>query len=239
MTGSRALLRLAAASASALHLSGFPALAQQAGDRLTVPLVAEPTTLDPGRCSAGVDTYGVRELFEQLLRPDPQGRVVNGLAESWEIAGTPDKPILDIRIRPGVKFHNGDLLTAADLEFSYNRLRDPAQSCWVHPVDRIDPVPPAVVEEFRAMPGVSTATAVGGNNLYMDMPSEQPGSPFHDDRVRQALPRAADMDAIIRRVPFGQRERPLVTLAWRTDKVTFTPRPSPGFYRNFQEIGVR
>ena len=33
--------------------------------------------------------------------------------------------------------------------------------------------------------------------------------------------------------------RPLVTFAWRTDKVTFTPWPSPGFYRNFQEIGLR
>jgi len=33
--------------------------------------------------------------------------------------------------------------------------------------------------------------------------------------------------------------RPLVTLAWRTDKVSFTPWPWPGYYRNFQEIGVR
>ena len=33
--------------------------------------------------------------------------------------------------------------------------------------------------------------------------------------------------------------RPLVTLAWRTDKVSFTPWPAPGFWRNFQEIGVK
>ena len=33
--------------------------------------------------------------------------------------------------------------------------------------------------------------------------------------------------------------RPLVTIAWRTDKVSFTPWPWPGYYRNFQEIGLK
>jgi len=33
--------------------------------------------------------------------------------------------------------------------------------------------------------------------------------------------------------------RPLVTLAWRTGKVNFVPWPSPGFWRNFQEIGLK
>ncbi len=33
--------------------------------------------------------------------------------------------------------------------------------------------------------------------------------------------------------------RPLVTLAWRTDKVSFTPWPWPGYYRNFQTIGLK
>jgi peptide/nickel transport system substrate-binding protein len=33
--------------------------------------------------------------------------------------------------------------------------------------------------------------------------------------------------------------RPLVTFAWRTDKVSFTPWPWPGYYRSFQEIGIR
>jgi peptide/nickel transport system substrate-binding protein len=33
--------------------------------------------------------------------------------------------------------------------------------------------------------------------------------------------------------------RPLVTLAWRTDKVSFNPWPAPGFWRNFQELGIK
>ncbi|WP_245286179.1 ABC transporter substrate-binding protein [Bradyrhizobium sp. WSM1417] len=51
--------------------------------------------------------------------------MVNWLAESWSIEGTPDEPIIDVHLRKGVKFHNGDPLTSADFEFSYERLRDP------------------------------------------------------------------------------------------------------------------
>jgi peptide/nickel transport system substrate-binding protein len=105
---------------------------QPATGSLTVALAAEPTTLDPVRFSAGVDTYGIGNIFEQLVRPDPSGKLVNWLAESWKIEGTPEKPIIDVHLRPGVHFQNGDPLTAADFEFAYNRLRDPAQSRWAH-----------------------------------------------------------------------------------------------------------
>ncbi len=33
--------------------------------------------------------------------------------------------------------------------------------------------------------------------------------------------------------------RPLVTFAWRTNKMSWTPWPTPGFWRNFQEIGLK
>jgi len=99
---------------------------------LVVALAAEPTTLDPVKYAAGVDTYVLTDLFEQPLKPDPSGKTQNWLAESWSMGGTPDKRILDVHIRPGVTFHNGDPLTAADYEFSYQRLRDPAQSRWSH-----------------------------------------------------------------------------------------------------------
>ncbi len=314
MVGARVLLLTAALLGA--PLGSARAEAPSATGSLTVALAAEPTTLDPVRYSAGVDTYGVGQIFEQLLRPDPSGKLQNWLAESWEIQGTPEKPIIDVRIRPGVRFQNGDPLTAADFEFSYNRLRDPAQSRWAHlqaaverfevvddlhfrihfkepdasyiaaylqlwampkryfeqvgpegfarapigtgpwrliswkvkeemrleafdgywnrehrpgvrelvikfipedltrvaafrtgAVDWMDAVPPAMVEEFRNMPGVTTTTKVSGNNLYIDFPSDQPNSPFRDVRVRQAAAHAVDMDAIIRRVLFGQGQR--------------------------------
>lgn len=42
------------------------------------------------------------------------------------------KPVIDVTIRRGVKFHNGDPLTSADFEFAYQKLRDPKVSRWSH-----------------------------------------------------------------------------------------------------------
>ena len=115
-----------------LQLVAFPAAAQPAHGSLSIALAAEPTTADPVRYAAGVDTYLIGNIFEQLLRADPTGKQTNRLAETWSLGGTPDKPVLDVTLRPGVLFHNGDALTSADFEFAFNRLRDPKESRWSH-----------------------------------------------------------------------------------------------------------
>jgi peptide/nickel transport system substrate-binding protein len=111
-----------------------PAMAQAGGAKgsLTVAFAAEPTTADPVRYAAGVDTYVIGNVFEQLLRYDPDGKQINWLAESWKLAGTADKPVIEVALRPGVLFQNGDPMTADDLAFSYERFRDPKQSRWSH-----------------------------------------------------------------------------------------------------------
>ena len=307
--------RVGAILAAAILVSTAPP-AQAAEGNVVAAFAAEPTTLDPVRYSAGVDTYGISQVFEQLTRVDPSGKTVNWLAESWTVEGTAEKPVIDVHLRPGVLFQNGDPMTAADVQFSYERLRDPKQSRWSHlqasverfeivddlhfrlhfsqpdatyvtdnlqlwvmpkgyfekvgadgfarapigtgpwklvawkvkeelqlqswdgywnhaqrpgaatltikfipedltrvaafktgAVDWIDAVPPAQVEEFRHAANVSTVTEVSGNNLYIDFPTELTATPFKDVRVRQAAAYAVDMDAIIKRVLFGQGQR--------------------------------
>lgn len=112
-------------------LAPSPALAQASGS-LTVAFGAEGTTLDPTKYSAGVDHYFIGQLFEQLVRYDPDQKPVNWLAQSWEVQSENGKPVIDVHLRPGVKFHNGDPLTSADFEFCYQRLRDPKVSRWSH-----------------------------------------------------------------------------------------------------------
>jgi len=122
--------------AAALLLT-LPALAwaqkpKAATGTLTVAFAAEATVLDPFKYSAGVDTYFISQMFEQLVRPDPSLKDVNWLAESWKVDENKGKPIIDIRLRKGVKFHNGDAMTARDFEFAYEKLRDPKVSRWSH-----------------------------------------------------------------------------------------------------------
>lgn len=124
---------LAFAMASMLAFAPAPGWAQSnpATGTLTIAFAAEATSLDPGN-TVGVDEYFTGQIYEQLVRPDPDLNKVNWLAESWEVKTENGKPYLDIRIRKDVKFHSGDPLTAADFEFAYDRLRDPKTSRRPH-----------------------------------------------------------------------------------------------------------
>jgi len=74
-------------------------------------------------------------------------------------------------------------------------------------VDWIDAVPPSMLADFAKLPGVSLKAVASGNNLFLNLAADQPGSPFKDVRVRRAAAHAIDKDAIIKKVLFGQGER--------------------------------
>ncbi|EHR01081.1 ABC-type dipeptide transport system, periplasmic component [Bradyrhizobium sp. WSM471] len=117
------VVRVLAAALGLLALNAT--VSAQTRDTIVAALAAEPSTLDPTRMVGGGDQYYIGQMYEQLVRYDPDLKMVNWLAESWSIEGTPDKPIIDVHLRDGVRFHNGDPLTSADFEFCYERLRNP------------------------------------------------------------------------------------------------------------------
>jgi peptide/nickel transport system substrate-binding protein len=101
------------AAVSALVVSA-PLQAQN----ITIAVGAQVTSLDP-HYHALSPNYAVAEmLFGALAEYDADGRLHPGLAESW-------KPIAsdtwEFKLRPGVKFHNGNTFTAEDVAFSIAR----------------------------------------------------------------------------------------------------------------------
>ncbi|MEZ5765637.1 MAG: ABC transporter substrate-binding protein [Xanthobacteraceae bacterium] len=125
-------MRVALATCLSLSLLWQPANAQDKRDTLTVAFGAESTTLDPNKAAAGVDYYFIGQMFEQLLRRDPNGNTVNWLAKSYDIKPEGAGYVVDVELRDGVKFHNGDPLTSEDFEFAYQRARDPKVSRLSH-----------------------------------------------------------------------------------------------------------
>jgi len=109
-----------------------PAQAQSKRDTMTIAFGAESTTLDPNKAAAGVDYYFISQMFEQLVRTDPSGKQVNWLAESYSVKPEGEGFVIDVALRKGVKFHNGDPLTSEDFEFAYERARDPKVSRLPH-----------------------------------------------------------------------------------------------------------
>ncbi len=84
----------------------------------------EPDTLDPQRARTDSALNALRDLFEGLTAVGPDGAPVPAAAESWTIS--PDGLEYRFRLRPGLRWSNGDALTGADFVAGMRRLVDPA-----------------------------------------------------------------------------------------------------------------
>lgn len=122
------LLTWAALVAGLVALSGpasglSTALAAGPSGEVVVALDSDPPTLNPNFHGAQVSTILTQNLFDALFHRDASGRIVPSLAVSWE---NPNVRTWVIRLRQGVRFHNGQELTADDVVYSIERVLDPA-----------------------------------------------------------------------------------------------------------------
>ena len=104
-------------------------------------------------------------LYDTLTSRDPDLKLIPRLATEWK--ATNDKT-WEFKLRPNVKFHNGDPLTSADVKFSIERTYDPNAKTLVATVfttiEKIDaPDPMTVVFTTKQpdplLPSRSPATA--------------------------------------------------------------------------------
>src|SRR6266404_3157372 len=125
------LLLAALLTSSLAVLALWPAaLAQdkpRPGGELIFVVPSEPPTYD-GHAEG---TFGVvhplAPHYNTLLRIDPNDRTgsrpVADLAESWTVSR--DGLTYTLKLRPGVKFHDGSLMTSRDVKASYDRIVNP------------------------------------------------------------------------------------------------------------------
>jgi len=100
-----------------------PASAQtpRTGGTLRVALRAEVSTLDPHKGASGTDHMYLYPIYDTLVRFDEKLNALPGLAESWE---TPDPKTLVLKLRRGVKFHDGTPFDAEAVKFNILRAQD-------------------------------------------------------------------------------------------------------------------
>src|SRR5207244_10701311 len=96
-------------------------------------------------------------MYNQLVRFEPDMTPVGELAESWEVSR--DGLAWTFKLRQGVKFHDGQELTSADVKFTFDRLfeKSPGKSDFIA-VDQVGKDGKQGVEvptkaPFRGMPG--------------------------------------------------------------------------------------
>ncbi len=83
----------------------------------------EPQTLDPHRAEGVPSSNILRDLFEGLVAEAPNGELIGGAAESWEISE--DGLTYTFTMRPDGRWSNGDPVIAKDFEYGLRRSVDP------------------------------------------------------------------------------------------------------------------
>ncbi len=119
--------RLIAASGLAATSFALPRVAIGQADQrpsvtIAVQQIANSAALEPLREQSNVGQRAFSFLFETLIMSNLLGKLEPkpGLAESWKRI---DDRTVEFSLRKGVKFHNGDELTADDVVFTFSRDR--------------------------------------------------------------------------------------------------------------------
>ena len=138
----RRLALTALLALSALALLPAPAAAAPEGTMtwgLHVTLAAK--WLDPAETEAFINPFMVLyAVHDALVKPMPGGDNTPSLAESW--TQSKDGLVYEFVLRKGVKFHNGDPVTAEDVKFTFDRYKGAAAKLLhdrVREVQIVDP----------------------------------------------------------------------------------------------------
>ncbi|MFB2561940.1 peptide ABC transporter substrate-binding protein [Rhizobium sp. IMFF44] len=83
----------------------------------------DPTSLDPQKISGDWENRIDGDIFEGLVTEDPKDNPIPGQAASWTIS--PDQKVYTFKLRDGIKWSDGQPVTAQDFVFAFQRLMDP------------------------------------------------------------------------------------------------------------------
>ncbi|WGW11232.1 ABC transporter substrate-binding protein [Saxibacter everestensis] len=125
-----------ASTPSAPQLSDWSAKPSGPIDSFSWVVSGEPTSFDSTRDNSTHLARVLPNVVERLLWRQPDGKLVPGLAESWQQL-TPTR--YSFALRSGVTFHNGDHLGPQDVIDSLNRSRAD-DSVWAHGLASIESI---------------------------------------------------------------------------------------------------
>ncbi|HEY3847749.1 MAG TPA: ABC transporter substrate-binding protein [Acetobacteraceae bacterium] len=147
-----AALVIAAPIAAPRALSADPPRALSA--ELVIGAAVEPDSIDPHVHNFGGNKSLMPNLFEALTTTDANDRLVPNLAVAWQAI---DATTWEFRLRPGVRFSDGTLLTADDVAFTLRRVPNVPTTVtdfaeYVKPIAQVEVVDPTTVRLHTAAP---------------------------------------------------------------------------------------
>ena len=141
---------VALAAMSALAMATSTGQAQT----LTIAVGAPITSLDPHYHQLSPNNAVADMIFDRLVNTDNQSRSVPGLATEWRAV---DETTWEFRLRPNVRFHNGNAFTAEDVAFTIQRVPNVPNSpssfaIYTRPITAVEIVDPLTIRLRTAAP---------------------------------------------------------------------------------------
>jgi len=118
---------------------GRPAAAAGPEGQVTwaVHITLAPTWFDPAETAGIITPFMVLyAMHDALVKPMPGKPMAPSLAESW--TQSKDGLTYDFVLRKNVRFHNGDLMTAEDVKYSFERYRGASAALLKGKVARVE-----------------------------------------------------------------------------------------------------
>lgn len=120
----------------------------ESGGTLTIGTLSEPASLNPLRLSFTASSDIHEKLFLRLHNFDRDMNIVAGLARSWKFSE--DFREVTYQLRKDVKWSDGQPVTAEDVKYTFEMMRDPAlkyaRAGALQFVDRVEVVNPQAVK---------------------------------------------------------------------------------------------
>ena len=158
-------LPLAVLSAG-LPIGPAPADAAEGQATWAVHITLAPTWFDPAETSGIITPFMVLyALHDALVKPMPGQPMAPSLAESW--TASKDGLVYEFVLRKNVRFHNGEVMTAEDVKFTFERYKGSGATVLKEKVKDVQVVAPNRVRfvlkeawpDFMAFYGTSATGA--------------------------------------------------------------------------------
>ncbi|HEU5320370.1 MAG TPA: ABC transporter substrate-binding protein, partial [Methylomirabilota bacterium] len=142
--------------------------APKAGGTLRAVFSADPPTLDPAHATDLTSSAVVRQVFDGLLELDERLQPVGALARTWTVSS--DQRTYTFALRPGVRFHSGREVRAADVKYSFERAAK-GKRPWVF--EKLTGAPAFIRGAAREIAGVRVV-----DDRTVELRLDRPFAPF-------------------------------------------------------------
>ncbi|TCM91051.1 MarR-like DNA-binding transcriptional regulator SgrR of sgrS sRNA [Paenibacillus sp. BK033] len=132
---------------------GFRRQPGKEADVLRLPIFKTIMTLDPADFVYSLCSHMIQQIFDRLvLLDEATGQIKPGIAHYWE--HNEDATVWTFHLRKGIHFHGGRELTAEDVVFTAERLKNGGKrNSWImRSLERVEAVSERIVKFHLARP---------------------------------------------------------------------------------------